>query len=109
MTLKINPRNANEHYNRRHASKKSTIERVNGILKRRFACLKFLKLTPEKSCSIILAVIVLYNFCGQVMGNVFLDTDDDDMPDVYRPSFAGPGSDDDPLVAMGGTNIPKYE
>ena len=37
------------------------IERLNGVLKRRFACLNYLRVEPQGACNIILACIVLHN------------------------------------------------
>ncbi|KAK0140937.1 putative nuclease HARBI1 [Merluccius polli] len=40
---------------------KRTIERLNGVIKRRFACLNYLRVEPQKACHIICACIVLHN------------------------------------------------
>lgn len=62
-------------YNRRHASTRSSIERCNGVLKRRFACLSTgIRMNPERACTVIMATIVLYNICLDNMG--LFDQDD---------------------------------
>ncbi|XP_013383869.1 putative nuclease HARBI1 [Lingula anatina] len=51
-------------YNRVHMSTRSTIERCNGILKRRFSCLNTIRLiiTP-RACNVIMSTIALHNLC----------------------------------------------
>ncbi|KAM3866119.1 putative nuclease HARBI1 [Diretmus argenteus] len=48
-------------FNCSHGTTRDTIERLNGVLKRRFACLNYLRLEPQRACNIILACIVLHN------------------------------------------------
>ena len=48
-------------YNRAHMSTRNAIERCNGVLKRRFACLNKLRMNPERACDVIQACIVLHN------------------------------------------------
>ena len=51
-----------ERYQKMHKKGRNTIERCNGLLKSRFRCLlRKLEFTPEKSCKIIRACIVLHN------------------------------------------------
>lgn len=65
----LNPRGQNEQrYNQSHMSTRSTIERCNGVLKRRFACLQYLRMTPPRACSVIKATIVLHNKCIRYYG-----------------------------------------
>uniref|UniRef100_A0A3B1JAG5 Putative nuclease HARBI1 n=1 Tax=Astyanax mexicanus TaxID=7994 RepID=A0A3B1JAG5_ASTMX len=47
-------------FNRAHATARGTIERLNGVLKRRFACLNYLRVEPKQACNIC-ACIVLHN------------------------------------------------
>lgn len=44
-------------------STRSTIERCIGVLKKRWACLKGLRLKPEKASRVITACACLHNFC----------------------------------------------
>ncbi|XP_051507181.1 putative nuclease HARBI1 [Myxocyprinus asiaticus] len=48
-------------FNTAHCKTRCTIERLNGVLKRRFACLNYLRVEPQGACNIILACIVLHN------------------------------------------------
>ncbi|KAK0148591.1 putative nuclease HARBI1 [Merluccius polli] len=50
-----------QRYNSVHATTRGTIERLNGVIKRRFACLNYLRVEPQKACHIICACIVLHN------------------------------------------------
>ncbi|KAG7313195.1 hypothetical protein JYU34_000291 [Plutella xylostella] len=53
-----------QRYNRTQISTRNVIERVNGVLKRRFACLnRKLQNSLENSCHIIVACAVLHNIC----------------------------------------------
>lgn len=45
--------------NTAHCKTRCAIERINGALKRRFACLNYLQVEPQGACNIILACIVL--------------------------------------------------
>ncbi|KAM4531402.1 putative nuclease HARBI1 [Odontesthes bonariensis] len=48
-------------FNTAHCKTRCAIERLNGVLKRRFACLNYLRVEPKVACNIILACIVLHN------------------------------------------------
>ncbi|XP_059910907.1 uncharacterized protein LOC132459985 [Gadus macrocephalus] len=48
-------------FNIAHCKTRCAIERLNGVLKRRFACLNYLRVEPKVACNIILACIVLHN------------------------------------------------
>uniref|UniRef100_A0A8C1LTJ8 DDE Tnp4 domain-containing protein n=1 Tax=Cyprinus carpio TaxID=7962 RepID=A0A8C1LTJ8_CYPCA len=48
-------------FNTAHCKTRCAIERLNGVLKRRFACLNYLRVEPQGACNIILACIVLHN------------------------------------------------
>jgi len=50
-------------YNKTHRSTRSMIERIIGILKRRWACLKELRMKPAKCCEITVACCILHNYC----------------------------------------------
>ncbi|XP_071380127.1 putative nuclease HARBI1 [Centroberyx affinis] len=51
---------AEERFNCAHGRTRSTIECLNGVLKRRSACLNYLPVDPQRACNIILACIVLH-------------------------------------------------
>uniref|UniRef100_A0A671PLS5 Putative nuclease HARBI1 n=1 Tax=Sinocyclocheilus anshuiensis TaxID=1608454 RepID=A0A671PLS5_9TELE len=57
--LANNPEQAR--FNSSHCKTRCAIERLNGVLKRRFACLNYLRVQPKVACNIILACIVLHN------------------------------------------------
>ena len=63
LTPVANPRTqAERNYNFAHSSTRMVIERVNGILKRRFPCLSFpLRFSSRKCCIVIVACTVLHN------------------------------------------------
>ncbi|KAM4540107.1 putative nuclease HARBI1 [Odontesthes bonariensis] len=48
-------------FNTAHCKTRCAIERLNGVLKRRFACLNYLRVEPKVACNKILACIVLHN------------------------------------------------
>lgn len=52
---------AQARFNTAHCKTRCSIERLNGVLKRRFACLNYLRVKPQVACNIILACIVLHN------------------------------------------------
>lgn len=63
LTPFLNPATAaEERYNRAHITTRNTIERINGVWKRRFPCLSMgLRTKLQTSLSIICAVAVLHN------------------------------------------------
>ena len=61
-------------YNKAHKSARAVIERIIGILKRRWACLNGLRFKPGKCCEVIVVCCMLYNFCR----NVFLNDDEEE-------------------------------
>ncbi|XP_052236393.1 putative nuclease HARBI1 [Dreissena polymorpha] len=65
LTPYINPRGrTQERFNFAHSSTRATIERCNGVLKRRWHCLHGeLRYSPGKACKIIGACAVLHNIC----------------------------------------------
>ncbi|XP_039605726.1 putative nuclease HARBI1 [Polypterus senegalus] len=71
-------------FNSAHCKTKCTIELLNGVLKRRFACLNYLRVEPKVACNIILACIVLHNIATR--RNVPLDDIyDGPEPDEVQP------------------------
>uniref|UniRef100_A0A3B3SZR7 DDE Tnp4 domain-containing protein n=1 Tax=Paramormyrops kingsleyae TaxID=1676925 RepID=A0A3B3SZR7_9TELE len=52
---------AKARFNTAHCRARCAIWRLNGVLKRRFACLNYLRAEPQKACNITLACIVLHN------------------------------------------------
>ncbi|KAK9980268.1 hypothetical protein ABG768_013644 [Culter alburnus] len=50
-----------ERFNSSHCKTRCAIERLNGVLKRRFACLNYLRVQPKVACNIFLACIVLHS------------------------------------------------
>uniref|UniRef100_A0A671KZY0 DDE Tnp4 domain-containing protein n=1 Tax=Sinocyclocheilus anshuiensis TaxID=1608454 RepID=A0A671KZY0_9TELE len=68
-------------FNSSHCKTRCAIERLNGVLKRRFACLNYLRVQPKVACNIILACIVLHNIATRC--HVPLDDNcDGPEPDV---------------------------
>ncbi|KAL0153038.1 hypothetical protein M9458_051637 [Cirrhinus mrigala] len=68
-------------FNSSHCKTRCAIERLNGVLKRRFACLNYLRVQPKVACNIILACIVLHNIATR--RHVPLDDNfDEPEPDV---------------------------
>lgn len=66
-------------YNFAHSSTRMVIERVNGVLKRRFPCLSStLRFTPERCCVVIVACAVLHNLA--VLNH-------DDIEEMIVPNF----------------------
>ena len=67
-----NPRTpAEKRFNFAQSSSRMIIERVNGNLKRRFPCLRYLSFRPEKCAAVTVTCIVLYN-----LGRLYSDTYD---------------------------------
>ncbi|GAA6090925.1 putative nuclease HARBI1 [Tachysurus ichikawai] len=70
---------AQARFNTAHCKTRCAIERLNGVLKRRFACLNYLRVEPQGACNIILACIVLHNIATR--RNVPLCDDVYDAPE----------------------------
>ena len=78
----MRPQNAKELFNLRHASLRNAIERIFGVLKRKF---KILKTAPEYSIQtqvdIVLALTALFNFTrlrdGDIVDDYILRTEID--------------------------------
>ena len=67
---------AERRYNDAHKSTRSIVERIIGILKKRWACLKELSFKPGKCCEVIVVCCILHNFCRDLPLH-----DDDDASD----------------------------
>ena len=61
-------------YNKAHKSAHAVIERIIGILKRRWAYLNGLRFKPGKCCEVIVVCCMRHNFCR----NVFLNDDEEE-------------------------------
>ena len=80
-------------FNKTHKSARCVIERIIGILKRRWACLKELRLRPEKCCKIVVVCCIVHNYCGHIPLNedelnVSVDHERDD-DDLYNETGEG--------------------
>uniref|UniRef100_A0A8C7Z876 Putative nuclease HARBI1 n=1 Tax=Oryzias sinensis TaxID=183150 RepID=A0A8C7Z876_9TELE len=73
---------AQARFNTAHCKKSCAIERLNGVLNRRFACLNYLRVEPQGACNIILACIVLHNIATR--RNVPLCEDVYDAPESFE-------------------------
>ncbi|TNM97597.1 hypothetical protein fugu_015753 [Takifugu bimaculatus] len=71
--------NSQQNFNYAHTSTRGTIERINGILKRRFACPNYLRVEPKEACNIICACIVLHNIAQK--RRVPMEEDDIPLPE----------------------------
>ncbi|XP_029691502.1 putative nuclease HARBI1 [Takifugu rubripes] len=71
--------NSQQNFNYAHTSTRGTIERINGILKRRFSCLNYLRVEPKEACNIICACIVLHNIAQK--RRVSMEEDDVPLPE----------------------------
>lgn len=74
--------NSQQSYNNAHTSTRGTIERINGVIKRRFACLNYLRVEPKQACNIIRACIVLHNIAQA--RSVPLEEDNADMHPLHQ-------------------------
>ncbi|GAA6094017.1 putative nuclease HARBI1 [Tachysurus ichikawai] len=70
---------AQARFNTAHCKTRCAIERLNGVLKRCFACLNYLRVEPQGACNIILACILLHNIATRC--NVPLCDDVYDAPE----------------------------
>ena len=88
----LNPNTAKERaYNLHQKSARSTVERAIGILKRRWHCLRRLRLRPVKACKVITVCIILHNQARSLNLEVPSDSDSDSDSDADSDG----GSNDD--------------
>uniref|UniRef100_G3PMN0 Putative nuclease HARBI1 n=1 Tax=Gasterosteus aculeatus aculeatus TaxID=481459 RepID=G3PMN0_GASAC len=66
---------AQARFNTAHCRARCAIERLNGVLRRRFACLNYLRAEPQKACNITLACIVLHNIATKRNAPLCADND----------------------------------
>ena len=83
---------AEETFNCAHGRTRSTIEHLNGVLKRCFACLNYLRVEPQRACNILFACIVLHNIAEE-----YKVCHCDGKGDHPQPQVDGP---DLPLAAL---------
>ena len=84
LTPVINPQtDAERRYNSSQITTRNTVERMFGVLKRRFPCLRRgLKLKMETNLAVIVAVCTLHNYLKSRRSNdEDLDDNDNDQPD----------------------------
>lgn len=94
LTPFLNPRTpAEERYNRAHVATRNTIERVFGILKRRFPCLfSGLRNKIDLVLIIIVACAILHNIAidlNEAMEYLFDDEEEDDEPNAGIDNVVG--------------------
>ena len=93
LTPFMNPQTRPENlYTLEFVSTRVTIERCNGVLKRRFHCMHAeLRYSPERACKIILACLVLHNIAVEFGTPDPRDNNDDDDNTVCvdRPTITG--------------------
>uniref|UniRef100_A0A8C5H7U0 DDE Tnp4 domain-containing protein n=1 Tax=Gouania willdenowi TaxID=441366 RepID=A0A8C5H7U0_GOUWI len=78
-------------FNTAHSKTRCAIERLNGVLKRRVACLNYLRVEPQGVCNIILACIVLHNIatkrnvrlCDEVNDAPAESAENEDIPPTF--------------------------
>uniref|UniRef100_A0A8C4SZ38 Putative nuclease HARBI1 n=1 Tax=Erpetoichthys calabaricus TaxID=27687 RepID=A0A8C4SZ38_ERPCA len=78
-------------FNSAHCKTRCTIERLNGVLKRRFACLNYLWVEPKVACNIILACIVLHNIVTRrnvPLDDIYDGPEPDELQQEQPPMFA---------------------
>ena len=90
-----NPRTAKERsYNFHHSSARSYVERAIGSLKRRWHCLRRLRLQPVKACKVITVCVMLHNQATSLRLDMPSDSDSDSDSDRSN-SDSDSSSDDD--------------
>ena len=95
MTPLLNPQTqAEKNYNYSHIQTRGIIERVFGVWKRRFPCIKEgLRTKVDTTLAVIVAVAVLYNF-GKRVGDELPEVDEDplqnDLEDAQVQNAANP-------------------
>lgn len=82
FTPHTNPRTQSQrNYNNRHRSARSTVERAIGVLKRRWHCLRRLRLQPVKASRVIMVCVMLHNHARRLRLDVESDSDSDSDSD----------------------------
>lgn len=62
LTPMPNPQTDQQHnYNNRHRTTRQTVERAIGSLKRRWHCLRRIRMAPSKACNIFVVSVILQN------------------------------------------------
>lgn len=91
LTLLTNPITAAEQsYNAAHVCARNCIERTNGMLKRRFPCLKYgMRLNLDNTQAVIVATVVLHNIA--IMTRDAEAEDDQELSDFNQPTSSMPG------------------
>ena len=72
-----------QHGRRDVTCKPAIVERIIGILKKRWACLMELRFKPGKYCEVIVVCCILHNFCRDLPLHDDDDDDDNDDDDDY--------------------------
>uniref|UniRef100_A0A8C4RFS1 DDE Tnp4 domain-containing protein n=1 Tax=Erpetoichthys calabaricus TaxID=27687 RepID=A0A8C4RFS1_ERPCA len=78
-------------FNSAHCKTRCAIERLNEVLKRRFACLNYLRVEPKVACNIILACIVLHNIATRrnvPLDDIYDGPEPDEVQPEQPPMFA---------------------
>uniref|UniRef100_A0A8C4SNC0 DDE Tnp4 domain-containing protein n=1 Tax=Erpetoichthys calabaricus TaxID=27687 RepID=A0A8C4SNC0_ERPCA len=78
-------------FNSAHCKTRCAIERLNGVLKRRFACLNYLRVEPKVACNIILACIILHNIATRrnvPLDDIYDEPEPDEVQPQQPPMFA---------------------
>ena len=80
LTPIVNPRTQQEEtYNFRQSSTRTAVERSIGVAKRRWHCLRRLRLSPTKACQVITVCLMLHNRARKLaLPDVESDSDDSD-------------------------------
>ncbi|XP_025099687.1 putative nuclease HARBI1 [Pomacea canaliculata] len=100
LTPILNPLTRSEQqYNNSHTSTRSTVECAIGVCKRRWSCLRKLRLSPAKACDVITVCFMLHNRARRLNlpepdgdegnnGNSSDDEDDDDNGNLHASEQA---------------------
>uniref|UniRef100_A0A8C4X4H0 Putative nuclease HARBI1 n=1 Tax=Erpetoichthys calabaricus TaxID=27687 RepID=A0A8C4X4H0_ERPCA len=78
-------------FNSAHCKTRCAIECLNGVLKRCFACLNYLRVEPKVACNIILACIVLHNIATRrnvPLDDIYDGPEPDEVQPEQPPMFA---------------------
>ena len=76
-----NPQTTQEqNYNFSHSSTRTAVERSIGVAKRRWHCLRRLRVSPQEACQITVLCLRLHN-CARLLALPAPDLNDDDSDD----------------------------